>query len=472
MKLFSLRLTTLKSKLYAIVFASFVVRVVAFFFIPNSPSSLAPDEKTYVALTEWIAKSLPANEFPENKLYIMSRSLIFPASLLNRIGFSGIDAIRITASVYGLLTLLLVVNLLSKIEFKPLLSQKQKHSQEGKLIFLFVVFAFLPSHFFWSLLGLRESAVEFWVLSTFIFIFYLKISNSRLSIFNSIGLILSITMVYFSRPQVGMVLAAALIISLVVFNRDKLLLPLILVTIGSLLGHVGTNYYSPVNRQVYEAKLVGVNASNIPKLSELEASSYCKTSGGTIIYQKKIFTCSDPYTYNTKLSVKQLISEVSNKVMLIPTQKESNQKEAVSRFTNIQCPHILSGNSSGLPCIAWQSPHNTFSFLFRPLLGVDTTSTSSLLAATENIFWLLMFIFIFLSFMRNQRLAFFASIAPSIFFMALYSVLAGEYEGNMGTAFRHKSLILWVVLLLLASTIVATQQRKAEREGISASSQK
>ena len=47
MKLFNVKLTTLKSKLYAIVFASFVVRVVAFLALPNSPSSVAPDELTY-----------------------------------------------------------------------------------------------------------------------------------------------------------------------------------------------------------------------------------------------------------------------------------------------------------------------------------------------------------------------------------------------------------------------------------------
>jgi uncharacterized membrane protein YoaK (UPF0700 family) len=62
-------------------------------------------------------------------------------------------------------------------------------------------------------------------------------------------------------------------------------------------------------------------------------------------------------------------------------------------------------------------------------------------------------------------------MAPSLLFASIYSITAGAYEGNMGTAFRHKSLILWVVLLLIASTIVATQQRKAEQQGIPSSSQ-
>ena len=112
----------------------------------------------------------------------------------------------------------------------------------------------------------------------------------------------------------------------------------------------------------------------------------------------------------------------------------------------------------------------TFTFLFRPMLGVDVTSSSSLFAALENVFWLGAALFVVVMFIRNRRLAFFGALAPSLLFFSIYSVAAGSYEGNMGTAFRHKSLILWVVILLLASTIVATQQRKAEHQGISGSS--
>ncbi len=38
------KLQTLKQKLWAIVAASFVARVIMFFALPNTPSSLAPDE--------------------------------------------------------------------------------------------------------------------------------------------------------------------------------------------------------------------------------------------------------------------------------------------------------------------------------------------------------------------------------------------------------------------------------------------
>ena len=148
-----------------------------------------------------------------------------------------------------------------------------------------------------------------------------------------------------------------------------------------------------------------------------------------------------------------------------------NQIGAASVIRTISCPN---GGKSKLDksfCLAYRAPYTTFTFLFRPLIGADVTSNSSLFAAGENIFWLIAFIYISIMFIRNRRLAFFGAMAPSLLFATVYVLAAGAYEGNMGTAFRHKSLILWVVILLLASTIVATQERKAEHAEISGSSQ-
>jgi ABC-type polysaccharide/polyol phosphate export permease len=91
----------------------------------------------------------------------------------------------------------------------------------------------------------------------------------------------------------------------------------------------------------------------------------------------------------------------------------------------------------------------TITFLFRPIIGLDVSSRSSLFAAVENLLWSAGFIFIFFSILKKRKIPYFKSLLPSILFLILYSVGAGSYEGNMGTAFRHKSLVLWVVLLLI-----------------------
>ena len=169
MKLFSLRLTTLKSKLYAIVFVSFVVRVMAFFALPNTPSALGPDEGTYARAANWTALGKPATEFPDYgaSLYTSGRSLLLPAAFFNNIGFSPLNSVRLISSLYGLLTLILIVFILLRIidtrhEVENFVSKNQK-----KVLILLTIFAFLPSRLVWSVLGFREAAMEFWVLIVF-----------------------------------------------------------------------------------------------------------------------------------------------------------------------------------------------------------------------------------------------------------------------------------------------------------------
>jgi hypothetical protein len=88
-------------------------------------------------------------------------------------------------------------------------------------------------------------------------------------------------------------------------------------------------------------------------------------------------------------------------------------------------------------------------FLFRPILGVDVTSTSSLIAAAENTLWLVMFITIIALALRKRAISFLAPILPTLIFFVFYVLGASAYQGNMGTGFRHKSLILWTVLLVI-----------------------
>ena len=100
----------------------------------------------------------------------------------------------------------------------------------------------------------------------------------------------------------------------------------------------------------------------------------------------------------------------------------------------------------------------TTTFLLRPFIVGDVTSTSSAFAAIENLIWLLAFVLIAYFIVKRRGIPRFNQLAPSLIFFALYVVGAGAYEGNMGTAFRHKSLILWVVLALLLSLLWRNSQ--------------
>jgi len=469
MKLFNLRLTTLKSKLYAIVFASFVVRVVAFFALPNTPSSLAPDEGNYGALTEWVAQGKPTNEYAYGNLYTISRSFIVPASLLNRIGFSGLDSVRIIASLYGLLTLTLIAFvLLGMINSRDGAASFILKNQKSVLI-LFTIFGFLPSHLTWSALGLRETAMEFWVLVVFsliLCIFGVNKSPSKLAFF---GILIGIPLVFSSRPQVGWVLGVTLLIYFLFKVRLKtaqILIPL--TVIGIVSGYVVTTAFSVETTEVFVAnKIIGESSPS----AEFDASKLCESEGQEVSIGESKYFCTKEIEKKSIVGLKNPGVALVDQADAIPVRHEGNKVGAASAIKTLSCPITGESRLDKYFCIAYRAPYMTFTFLFRPMLGVDVTSNSSLFAALENVFWLGAALFVVVMFIRNRRLAFFGALAPSLLFFSIYSVAAGSYEGNMGTAFRHKSLILWVVLLLMASTILATQQRKAEREEISGSSQ-
>jgi len=153
----------LKSKLYAIIFASFVVRFIGFFLLPSEPTAaLAPDEGGYAEIARLVASEQPTTSY--GGLYFISRTLVLPAAAINNFGIDPLSSVRIIASIYGALTLILVAFLIIQFVDKHSIYSELTLKTSNLIIGLFFVFAFLPSHLLWSILGLRESPMEFWVL--------------------------------------------------------------------------------------------------------------------------------------------------------------------------------------------------------------------------------------------------------------------------------------------------------------------
>lgn len=408
------KLGTLTEKLWAIVAASFVARVIMFFILPNTPSSLAPDEGTYAALTQWIAESKPATDFPAfgEGLYLSGRSIIVPSSALSRIGMDELDAVRLVSTLYGFLSLVLLTFFALK-----LLNKRDDLSKFNSrlILFFFFVFAFLPSHFVWSTLGLREGPNEFWVLLSFTSVFAIFHLKTRFQPLVYLALFASIVMCFSTRPQVGLVLGVGLLIYLITQIRQaKSLIAIAAVLSAVFLGSIATS----------------------------------GNAGVSII--------EDPGVVITMVDG-------------IPSRHTGNQVAAASIIETPDCPFSENPVIASAPsrvdtyaCIVWRAPYMTATFLLRPLIVGDVTSTSSAIAAIENLIWLLAFGLIGYFIVKRRGIPRFNKLAPSMIFFAFYVVGAGAYEGNMGTAFRHKSLILWVVLALLLSLLWRNSQNPAE----------
>ena len=457
MKLFSLQLTTLKSKLYAIVLASLVVRFIGFFLLPNEPTvALAPDEGGYADIGRLIASEQSTT--PYGALYFISRTLVLPAAALNNFGIEPLSSVRIIASMYGALTLILVAYLIIQSVKKYSTYSELTSKRSNLIIGLFFVFAFLPSHLVWSMLGLRESPMEFWVLCSLGAIFLAVNLQEKITLPIALLLTISIILLFNTRPQVALLLSLTILISLIFCKKRRVAFALALLTLIAS----GVGYASVVLQKHDMFRIVATDAS-ATDASATDAGA-CQKANQKLMLQGKEYKCIKVGA-GRDLSVlgspwKILINEAN----AIPNRHKGNQVAAASAIQTLSCPVTEESKTGKYFCLVWRSPYMAATFLFRPLIGIDTTSTPSLIAAVENIAWLGAFIFIIIIFIKKRRLAFIGPLAPSLIFFVLYCVGAGSYEGNMGTAFRHKSLILWVILSLVASVTVAEKRANPRNE--------
>ncbi len=413
------KLRTLNQKLWAIVSASFIARLITYFSLPNTPSPLAPDEGTYAKVAEMLFRGTLQGESDFYKhVYQISKALILPAQPLISIGLDGLDAVRLVSTTYGFLCLVMCVFVFSR-SFPKLTSNPTKYN-ERLTIGIFLLFAFLPSHYIWSNLALRESATEFFLILTFVAFFSLFHEKSGITFPRLLLTFTAIVGTFYARPQVGWVLCAGLILFLLFSVK-----------------HVKTYFLIPL---VVCAAIVG---SSVPIAATDKTSS----------------------SQNSSDNLAQGLSPLTNAGEIISTKHIVNQYDAASVIKTQSCPFERPTFESPLGeeidtylCIAWRAPYMASTFLFRPILGVDVTSTASLFAALENIAWVFFFVAIFILLVRRRTALHLIFMSPPLIFFSLYVLSASAYQGNMGTGFRHKSLILWAVLLL----IFALSWRKPE----------
>ena len=469
MRMSEFRLQTLKQKLWAIVATSFIARVIMFFVLPSTPSSLAPDEGTYAFLAKWISESKPATDFPGfgEGLYLSGRSLIIPASAFIKLGMNELDAVRLTSSIYGFLSLCVVAYLCSRLLKSADLKINNRAMIEHLVITLLAVYAFLPSHFVWSNLGLREGPNEFWLILTFVGVFLLyKEEQSKKLLFAALILI-SIVCTFSSRPQVGWVLVVTLLIYSLFKLKNKLTYLLITSALtGLFAGYLATTSFAYVTSDIYVAKEstptpTKESTPTPTNSSEVNASKLCDGTKLKVEFEGKSYNCVKSGTVTKRERPSNLAEVAIDQVEVIPGKQIVNQIGAASMIERLTCPWDESSEIGKYGCLAFRAPYMTFTFLFRPLPFIDTTSLSSVFAATENMLWISMIAFIAYRITRLKRIPFINEIGPAIIFFSLYVVGAGSYEGNMGTAFRHKSLILWVVLLLLFATLNKQDKKEA-----------
>jgi hypothetical protein len=103
--------------------------------------------------------------------------------------------------------------------------------------------------------------------------------------------------------------------------------------------------------------------------------------------------------------------------------------------------------------------------LFRPLVFFDQGSATLTFAALENLGWMILGpLSVWVSLRKRENTLDRGVNLSLISYVTVFASAAALYAGNLGTAFRHKSTILWplVFILMIAPRILPKFKRKTK----------
>ena len=415
------------------------------YFLPRSPLALAPDEGVYSQITLWFSNGNDLSNSATRSigLYESSRSLIIPAGILCKLGVQSLYSVRITSVIYGLLSILIFMTLILNFTFLKN-SYRPKRILQLRL-FTVLVFIFLPSHFLWSELGLRESASEFWILLSAFLLLKIYVSLEKINFYYYALLTVSLVLAFGSRKQTAMVFIFALFLAQVLTRINKKTFMIF----GSLFlaGALGFLFVSTPAIEV--TKIYHLEPIN-PLVKYAASAKSCFKSDQNVKVGQDEFICKLQKKIVKKYIFSKVIAQIpSSDLDNLQTQFELNRANAESALPESKCSQQRDSNLDLYLCLAKELPYRAGSFLFRPLFPFDSGSYSYNLASFENYFWLSLTILLLLSlYQLIGQLNYRYELNFVYIYIVGFIVGSAIYEGNLGTAFRHKSSILWCLLLI------------------------
>ena len=448
-----------------------VIRIPLMVFRGNQ--TLAPDEYTYQLLVLWFVNGQDFVNFPgysDDSLYKSSRSLVVLGGLIAKLGFDSLLAVRIASFLYGLLALSIFYLISRKliinrspsfgfVQFIPILAS--------------LALCVWPSFILWSTSGLREASITAYFLMVIIGTYYF-LDNRKSKTFPLLGICLGVFLLYSSRPQTGYLLTFSLLLgTLFTWLRSKKesikpsreIIYISSIALFSIFGNFLTtpsqvSYSNDLTAAPYYGKqqLEEQRTSKLPSTSlplptstesPLPANSTsqkvkCETVNQVIERNGKNFVCVNK-NKNVGLQSELRFQKIESKVNRVIAGVD-NSNTSVSG----DCGDSLQFNISKVNCVFTSWPLRAVKVLFFPLSFSGDLMTR-ILPSIENIIWIsLFFLLLFLllaNFSRPRKNLYITSILIS--FCVSYTSALSILSENYGTSFRHKFILLPVLLLLI-----------------------
>jgi hypothetical protein len=375
------------------------------------------------------------------------RLVYFPAKVLTFVGFSDLIAVRFLSIAYSTLATFLLIKIAKE-------NARDDWSFKGAL----VIISFLPTVFLWSSIGLRES---FLFLEISAILFFLSRIRKRIEIRNLFGLAFSIYSLSMTKDYIYIlflfsILGTLLILS--VFRSQKFLLLFLILGIAVLplffkpqLIPAISNFFEGQVTKTTTADELNNNGrceyfepctEEIPKKSVNGDSIEFVSSDGMTIAALLNQLNGNPKTLlsrvSNQLGFTSKLESISKSVMVPETNKSvlENQKRRSLQQANLGSPA--------------QILESSVKFLLVPFLFFDNGSFFLNIQSFETPLWLFIYGLFLVSLyqvIRNRR-ELDHEVIIAILFVLGFVVLSALIEINVGTAIRHRSLLLIPIVVI------------------------
>jgi hypothetical protein len=374
------------------------------------------------------------------------RFVYLPAKLVTYFGVSDLLAARLLAITYSTFATFLVIKI-------------AKANDRDNRVFRFSIIAisFIPTVFLWSSIGLRESFL-FLEISAILFCFSRLRNNVNKSNIFFLGFALfSLAM---TKNYIYILFLFASIITLVLFsiiNRKNyinhlliLILCIIPLAVNPTLIPAISSYFVGQVEKVDTIELGDINndgrcdsfepCNNVTKTNE-DPIGYVAT-GGMTVHALLGELQRDPNTILAKLAsalgITAKLEAISKAAIVVETDKLvfENQKKLSLQQAGLTKPLQLLESS--------------FKFLLIPFIFMDNGSLFLNIQSIETPVWLFIYglFFVGLYQVARRRREFDYAVMVATLFALEFVAISALTEINVGTALRHRSLLLIPILVI------------------------
>ena len=422
---------------------------VMFMFILHENYVLAPDEERYLFTFNNLYYSLLSSDpqYQSGWTYAPKIFLIIvflPAKLLTFFGVSNLIAIRLLSFAHFVICSFILKYLIE--ELKP-------NNKKARLNLIF--FLLTPSIILWTSLSLRESFLMLSILTLYSALYLLERKNGNYLL--ALACVASYSILAIKYYQWALIAISILIYSFIRTIYSRTVLPqfkLLFVTL-----------FLPLLIFTLTAPSVAQNISlklNLDAISSRSGDSVTILNPGQVgslipedsfqgeIQEEEIIIRSDSTAINflDSSNSESRIFKLLDLLGLVKVFRERLGDVIKNNDSELSNQHVLKPGKIQEPLsLLWPS----FKYYFGPVFSFDVNLFHIFILLESPIWWLLGYLVVLKMILVSRRrdIDSILKSLPVLLYVIIHILVAGLIEVNVGTAARHKSILMMPLLLLL-----------------------